>query len=91
MPAIVRQTWESYGWDKSSAPRPTATIEQITKMEEAIQWLLWISDIKERTAVWVMAHRLPRSKVARKMRVSRVTIYRWELAGLKKIAHRLKK
>ncbi len=91
MPDVVRQTWESYGWDKFAAPRPTATMEQITRMEEAVQWLLWITDIKERTAVWVMAHRLPRSKVARKMRCNRVTVYRWELAGLKKIAHRLKK
>ena len=55
---MVRQAWERYGWDKAEAPRPTTTCEQITRMEEAVQWLLWISDIKERTAVWVMAHRL---------------------------------
>ena len=91
MPSIVRQTWESYGWDKLAEPRPTATMEQITRMEETVQWLLWISDINERTAVWVMAHRVRRSKVARKMKCNRVTVYRWELAGLKKVAHRLKK
>ena len=80
--------WESYGWDKATAPRPTATQDQITRMEEAIVWLLWISDINERTAVWVMAHRLPRSRIARKMRCARWTIYRWEREGMIRIARR---
>ena len=91
MPSIVRQAWESYGYDKFRTPRPTATMEQITRMEEAIGWLLWIKDIQWRTAVWAMAHRLPRGRIARKMRCDRRTIYRWELSGIMRIAHRLKK
>ena len=91
MPPIVRQAWESYGWDKAEPPRPTATMDQITRMEEAIGWLLWITDIHWRTAVWCMAHRLPRGRIARKMRCARFTVYRWELEGIMRIAHRLKK
>ncbi len=91
MPPIVRQAWESYGWDKSRAPRPVATIEQITRMEEAVGWLLWISDAHQRTAVWAMAHRLPRGRIARKMKCARWTVYRWERDGILRIAHRLKK
>ena len=91
MPPIVRQAWESYGWDKAQVPRPTATMEQITRMEEAIGWLLWISDAHQRTAVWAMAHRLPRGRIARKMKCARWTVYRWEREGILRIAHRLKK
>ena len=91
MPPIVRQAWESYGYDLARAPRPTATKEQITRMEEAIEWLLWIKDINRRTAVWAMAHRLPRSRIARKVGCVRWTVYRWEREGIMRIARRLKK
>ena len=90
MPPIVRQAWESYGWDRARAPRPTATKEQITRMEEAIDWLLWIKDINRRRAVWAMAHWLPRGRIARKMGCARWTVYRWEREGIMRIARRLK-
>ena len=91
MPPIVRQAWESYGYDLSRPPRPTATKELITRMEEAIEWLLWIKDINRRTAVWAMAHRLLRSRIDRKMSCVRWTVYRWEREGIIRIARRLKK
>ena len=91
MPPIVRQACDSYGWDQAQAPRPTATMDQITRMEETIEWLLWIKDINQRTVVWAMAHRLPRTKIARKIRCSRRTVYNWEWSGILTIAKRLKK
>ena len=60
-------------------------------MDEAIEWLLWIKDINRRTAVWAMAYRLPRGRIARKMGCVRWTVYRWEREGIMRIARRLNK
>jgi hypothetical protein len=50
-PDVVYRAEEAYGWtaERMRPPRPTPA--QITRMDEAIRWLLWL-DGEERKIVW---------------------------------------
>ena len=50
-PDVVHQAHEAYGWtaERMRPPRPSPA--QITRMDEAIGWLLWL-DGQERKIVW---------------------------------------
>lgn len=50
-PDVVRQAEEAYGWTAERVRPPRPTPAQITRMDEAISWLLWL-DGEERKVVW---------------------------------------
>jgi hypothetical protein len=53
-PDIVHRVEEAYGWsaERTRPARPTPA--QITRMDEAIGWLLWLKE-DERKVVWARA------------------------------------
>jgi hypothetical protein len=61
-PDIVHRTEDAYGWtaERMRPPRPSPA--QITRMDEAIGWLLWL-DAEERKLVWARSMGLSWRKI----------------------------
>jgi uncharacterized protein DUF6362 len=61
-PDIVQRAEEAYGWtaERMRPPRPSPA--QITRMDEAIGWLLWL-DAEERKLVWARSMGLSWRKI----------------------------
>ena len=50
-PDVVHRAEEAYGWTSERMRPPRPSPAQITRMDEAIRWLLWL-DGEERKIVW---------------------------------------
>ncbi|MGB8275636.1 MAG: DUF6362 family protein [Alphaproteobacteria bacterium] len=93
-PDVVRNYFEA-GLDPEGQPRETRVLpprpspKAIDEMDEALAWLLELTR-EQRVAVFAAAMGIRRSRVARRLGVSRVTVWRLETAGLLRIATKLK-
>lgn len=86
-PDVVRDSVESYGYTPTKV-RAAPSARDISAMQEAMQWLLWIAPI-ERRIVWGMAELRPIERLARANGMSQADAgLAWQ-AGLIAIAHRL--
>lgn len=53
-PDVVRESIESYGWNPATKVKLAPSARDISQMQEAMGWLLWIG-VLERQIVWGMA------------------------------------
>jgi hypothetical protein len=61
-PDIVQRAEEAYGWTAERVRPPRPSPAQITRMDEAIGWLLWL-DAEERKLVWARSMGLSWRKI----------------------------
>ena len=79
-PEILHSEMEKIQMDKKPRKWP-AMPEDITKMEEACDWLLLLEEIDERRLVWLRAERIPWKPICWRLGVSRATANRrWKNA-----------
>ncbi len=50
-PDVVHRVEEAYGWTAARMRPPRPSPAQITRMDEALRWLLWL-DVDQRKVVW---------------------------------------
>jgi hypothetical protein len=62
--------------------------EEISKMEEALQWIIWV-DIPERKLIWKRAAGVPWKAIMSETRLSRTTLWTQYKLALSQIAERL--
>jgi len=84
-PAPVRDYWEAFGWSEIAARRPCPTPAAISRMEQALEWLAWVSRDDARL-LWLRAERVPWRVVCARIGVSRATAWRRWVAALMVIA-----
>jgi hypothetical protein len=68
--------------------RPQALPEDISKMEETLQWILWV-DIPKRKLLWKRAAGVPWKAIISDTRLSRTTLWTQYKVALSQIAERL--
>lgn len=73
---------------KSDRYRPKALPEDISKMEETLQWILWV-DIPDRKLIWKRAAGVPWKAIISDTRLSRTTLWTQYKLALSQIAERL--
>ena len=92
-PDVVRNYFEA-GLDPEGRPRETRVLparpspRAIDEMDEALGWLSGLTR-DQRIAVFASAMGIGRSRIARRLGCSRVTVWRYETAGLLRIVARL--
>jgi hypothetical protein len=92
-PDVVRNYFEA-GLDPEGRPQETRVLpacpspRAIDEMDEALGWLAGLTR-EQRIAVFAGAMGIGRSRIARRLACSRVTVWRYETAGLLRIAAKL--
>jgi hypothetical protein len=81
--------WPRVVMEPSGCARPAAAApEAIDRMDEALDWLMWLQP-QERRLVWLRAEGLPWKRITHRLAIGRTTAWqRWTIALLK-IATRL--
>lgn len=87
-PAIFYTEMEKLQMDKKPRKWP-AMPEQVTRMEEACDWLLLLENIDDRKLLWLRAERVPWKPICWKMGISRATANRRWKNGIRIIMHKL--
>lgn len=87
-PAIFYTEMEKLQMDKKPRKWP-AMPEQVTRMEEACDWLLLLEDIDDRRLLWLRAERVPWKPICWKMGISRATANRRWKNGICTIMQKL--
>lgn len=88
-PMIVRQPWEVMSSQDRPRLRPLLKAQLVERMDEAMGWLMWLDDPRDRRIVLGYAEDFYRSHIARKVGVSRSTIDRRYKSALQRIANQL--
>lgn len=79
-PDIVHDAMEAYGWDKTVVRLGPPSAGSISRMDEALAWLLWL-DPDQVKLVWLRATRMPWKLIVRRFACDRTTAWRkWNLA-----------
>lgn len=73
---------------KPDTYRPQALPEDISKMEETLQWIMWV-DIPERKLIWKRAAGVPWKAIISETNRSRTTLWTQYKLALSQIAERL--
>lgn len=96
-PEMVQSVWEAYnGLSEfeiherqrdlnAQKTRVTPTAEQITRMDEALDWLYYIKQPLHRRVVFARAMGVGATKLARELDVHRNTIGNWYEHGIERI------
>ena len=87
-PAIFYTEMEKLQMDKKPRKWP-AMPEQVTRMEEACDWLLLLENIDDRKLLWLRAERVPWKPICWKMGISRATANRRWKNGIRTIMQKL--
>ncbi len=53
-PPILREFWESFGWQEAVLRRPPPSAAAIDRMDMALQWLGWLDPVDARI-IWLRA------------------------------------
>jgi len=64
-PPMVREFWESFGWQEAVLKRPPPSAAAIDRMDMALQWLAWL-DADDARIVWLRAGGRPWKECAGK-------------------------
>ena len=84
-PDVVHDTNEAYGWDEAKVNRGPPTPDAITRMDESLNWLLWLEPDQARL-VWMHADGIPRKMIYASVGMSRMKSWRVWMASLMTIA-----
>jgi len=87
--------WPEIIYNKSElffqVPAPVhlqAMPEQITRMDEALSWLVWVNQA-ERQLIWLRAERIPWREISYRTGFPKTSAQRYHQVGLLKIAQQL--
>lgn len=53
-PPILREYWESFGWQEASMRRPQPSAAAIDRMDETMTWLAWVDPVDAKV-IWLRA------------------------------------
>jgi hypothetical protein len=87
-PDVVRDVVEAYGYRRERLRRQPSASE-IQRMDEALPWLFFVTDPKQRKAVVAVALRYRLRGIGRALGCSHETIRNWERRALKAISDAL--
>ena len=72
-PPIIQEYWEAYGWDTPKIRMGPPTPEAISRMDEVMEWLLWL-DPDDVRLVWLRAERINWKLIMQRFGLARSTI-----------------
>ncbi|MBF0590253.1 MAG: hypothetical protein HQL53_14120 [Magnetococcales bacterium] len=87
-PTIIRDYWESYGYDRARVHLGPPSALAIQRMDESLEWLK-VLEKRSAQLIWSRAERLPWKLIMRMLGVSRATAWRYWMAALTEIAQKL--
>lgn len=87
-PDVVYNAWELMRQEKGTLKLGPPPADQISRMEETIDWLFWLED-EERKLVWLRAEKVRWKVIAWKWGLDRGTVWRRWLMAVTKISVRL--
>ncbi len=87
-PPMVREFWESFGWQEAVLKRPPPSAAAIDRMDMALQWLVWLDAVDARI-VWLRACGRPWKEVCWKVGLARAAANQHWLFSLCVIAWKL--
>lgn len=64
MPEVVRSYWEAYGYNETRTRFARPTAKEIQRMDEALTWLLWLPEKRDRQMVFLVAIGFSLRKIA---------------------------
>lgn len=64
MPEIVRSYWEAYGYNQTKTRFARPTAKEIQRMDDALGWLLWLPEKRDRQMVFLSAIGFSLRKIA---------------------------
>ncbi|MBF0286010.1 MAG: helix-turn-helix domain-containing protein [Magnetococcales bacterium] len=89
-PDVVHAKKDAYGCNDPDPPRLLPSPAEITRMDEALEWLQWL-ERDQVQIVWLHAEKVPRKIICAQYRTSRWTMWRKWSAYLLIIANQLNK
>ena len=87
-PPMVREFWESFGWQDAVLKRPPPSAAAIDRMDMALRWLLWLDAVDARI-VWLRACGRPWKEVCWQSGLARAAANQHWLFALCVIAWKL--
>jgi hypothetical protein len=88
-PDVIHRVEEAYGWTVGRVRPPRPSPAEITRMDEAIGWLLWL-DADQRKVVWARSMRLSWRRIEDMDGRSVRTLQNIHMAALQRISsHRI--
>ena len=87
-PPMVREFWESFGWQEAVLKRPPPSAAAIDRMDLALRWLLWLDAVDARI-VWLRACGRPWKEVCWTSGLARAAAHQHWLFALCVIAWKL--
>ena len=87
-PPMVREFWESFGWQEAVLKRPPPSAAAIDRMDMALRWLLWLDPVDARI-VWLRACGRPWKEVCWQSGLARAAANQHWLFALCVIAWKL--
>jgi hypothetical protein len=88
-PDVIHRVEEAYGWTVGRVRPPRPSPAEITRMDEAIEWLLWL-DADQRKVVWARSMRLSWRRIEDMDGRSVRTLQNIHMAALQRISsHRI--
>lgn len=86
-PDIIHDANDAYGWNDAELRLGLPSAEEITRMDECLEWLYWVTP-NELRLVWLRAERAPWKKIMRRFGVCRTTVWsRWTAVLLQIATH----
>lgn len=87
-PEVVREARHAYGYEEARM-RVIPSAAEISRYEEAVGWLAFVSDPMDRRILWMRASGWPVRAVARQVGLTKSSVQRHYMAGLLTIAKHL--
>ena len=87
-PEIIRDFWESYGWNDLKVRLGPPTPDAISRMDECMEWLRWL-ERDQMQLVWAKAVGFQWKQIIRRLGISRATAWRKWSSALSELAARL--
>ena len=84
-PPVLREYFESYGYDRPTIRLGPPPGEAIDQMDECLEWLRWLEP-KEMRLVWLRAEHMPWKLILRHLGVSRATAWQRLMSARLKVA-----
>lgn len=90
-PDIVYTTWEILAQETKPLRLGSPPPDQISRMEEVLDWMWLIDTTHERQLIWLRAKRIPWKAICRSMGYGRTKLWQDWVMTLTKIADKLNK
>ena len=87
-PLMVREFWESFGWEEAVLKRPPPSAAAIDRMDLALRWLVWLDPV-DAHIVWLRACGRPWKEVCWQSGLARAAANQHWLFALCVIAWKL--